>query len=82
MAGAVLVMTGATVATRIVMVTFCVALGSVAFAACTTKLKLPVAVGVPLNTPLLALRVRPVGNAPLVMLQVIGVVPVAVKLWL
>ena len=82
MAGALLVMVGETVGAVMAMVTFWVALGRVALAAWTTKLKLPVAVGVPERTPLLPFRVRPVGGVPLVMLQVIGVVPVAVKLWL
>ena len=63
------------------MVTFWVALGAVPLAAWTVKPNEPAVVGVPLNMPLVALRVRPAGSAPVAMLQVIGVVPVAVKLW-
>ena len=73
-------MTGASCA--ITMVLLCDALGSVPLAAWTTKLTLPAAVGVPLNTPLLALSVRPGGVVPLAMVQLMGVVPLAVKVWL
>lgn len=48
-------------------------------AAWMRKPKVPAVVGVPLNTPLAALSVRPLGTVPVAMLQVIGVVPVAVK---
>ena len=44
--------------------------------ACTVKLKVPFAVGVPEITPLVE-RVNPVGKSPAVFVQVIGVVPVA-----
>ena len=75
-----LVMTGvAGVAGVIVMVAFCVALGGVPLAACTVKLNEPAVVGVPLNTPLVALSARPGGTVPVAIDQVIGVVPVAVK---
>ena len=46
------------------------------------KPKEPATVGVPLNTPLVVLSVSPVGSVPVAMLQVIGVVPLAVKVWL
>ena len=62
-------------------VTAWVALGGVPLAAWMVKLNVPAAVGVPLSTPLVALRVRPVGNVPVATLQVIGVVPVAVNVW-
>ena len=77
-----LVMSGATDPEAMTIVTFCVALGSVPLAACTTKLKLPGVVGVPERTPVLLFRLRPAGSVPLVILHVIGVVPLAVKLWL
>ena len=75
-------MIGATVAAVMVMELFWVAFGNVPLAACTVKLNEPAVVGVPLNTPLAALRASPAGSVPVAMLQVIGVVPVAVKVWL
>jgi len=49
-------------------------------AACTVKLKLPDAVGVPASTPVLLLSVMPAGKAPAEIVQVIVVgTPVAVK---
>ncbi len=36
---------------------------------CTVKLETPTTVGVPLMTPVLAFKCKPVGKAPLVMLQ-------------
>ena len=63
------------------MVAFWVALGRVPLAAWTVKLNVPAAVGVPLTRPLVALRVRPAGSEPVMTLQVIGAVPVAVKVW-
>ena len=64
------------------MVLFWVAFGNVPLAACTVKLNEPAVVGVPLNTPLVALKARPAGKVPEATLHVIGVVPVAVKVWL
>ena len=64
------------------MVLACCALGAVPLAAWTVKVNDPAAVGVPLNMPLAALSVSPVGSVPVAMLQVIGEVPVAVKVWL
>ena len=52
------------------------------FVALTVKLNVPVAVGMPVIAPLVAFRFRPVGNVPLLIAQVIGVVPVAASLWL
>ena len=78
--GAVLVMTGATVAALMTMVLLWVAFGNVPLAACTVKLNDPAAVGIPLRTPVVALSVRPVGSVPEDTLQVMGVVPLAVKL--
>ena len=72
-----LVMTGTGGLMRMVKVM--VALGVVPFAAWMVKANELAVVGVPLNTPLVALRVRPAGTVPVTMLQVIGVVPVAVK---
>ena len=51
--------------------------------AVTVKLKSPVAEGVPLRTPLLLLRVRPVGKVPVVVLNVyVPLPPVAWIVWL
>ena len=66
----------------LVMVLFWVAFGNVPLAACAVKLNEPAIVGVPLITPVVLLSVRPVGSVPLAMLQVIGVVPLAVRVWL
>jgi len=52
------------------------------FAALTVKLNVPDAVGIPVIAPVVSFKLRPVGNAPLVIVQVIGVVPVAASLWL
>ena len=75
-------MAGATVAAVMVMLALWVAFGNVPLAACTVKLNEPAAVGVPLTTLLTLLSVRPAGSAPLATLQVMGVVPLAVKVWL
>ena len=80
--GAELVMIGATVAAAMTTELFWVALGNVPLATWTVKLNEPAVVGVPFNTPLVPLSVRPAGNVPLAMLQVIGAVPLAVKVWL
>ena len=79
LAGVTLVMFGAADAAAMTMVTLCVALGRVPLAACTANVNEPAVVGVPLRMPLEALSVRPVGNVPVAMDQVIGAVPVAVK---
>lgn len=50
--------------------------------ALTVPLNVPATDGMPLNTPLVLLIVRPVGSMPVAMLQVIGVLPVAAKVWL
>ena len=52
------------------------------FSALTVKLAVPAAVGVPLILPVPLFRLRPSGRAPLLMLHVMGVVPVAVRIWL
>ena len=72
-----LVMTGIGVAMMIV--TFWVALGKVLFEALTAKPKVPATAGVPLRTPVVALRVSAVGAEPEIMAQLIGAVPLAVK---
>ena len=72
-------MVGATVAVVMMMVLLCVALGNVPLAACMVKVNEPATVGVPLRTPVVLLRVRPLGSVPVVNVQVMGAVPVAVK---
>ena len=62
------------------------------FVALTVKLYVPIAVEVELNTtisvgvpeitPVVSFKIRPVGSVPLAIDHVIGVVPVAVSLWL
>jgi hypothetical protein len=52
------------------------------FVALTVKLNAPIAVGVPEITPLAVFKLKPVGNVPLLIDQVIGVVPVALTVWL
>ena len=47
--------------------------------ALTVKLKVPAAVGVPVIAPLDVFRFKPVGSVPLLIAQVMGVVPVAVR---
>ena len=73
--GAMLVSVGAGLLT--VMLKFCVAAGLTPFEAVTVPLNVPAAVGVPEIVPVL-LSVRPVGKAPLVMLNVGAGLPVAV----
>ena len=51
-------------------------------AALTVKLAVPAAVGVPLILPVFSSNVRPSGRAPPIMFHVMGVVPVAVRVWL
>ena len=82
LAGVALVIVGAAVAAATTMVLLWVAFGTVPLAAWMPKLNEPAAVGVPLRTPDVALSVRPDGSVPVAMLQVIGVVPAAVKVWL
>ena len=54
-----------------------------ALLALTVALNVPAAVGVPLNMPLMLSRVSPAGSGPAgARLQVIGVVPLAMKVWL
>ena len=52
------------------------------FVALTVKLDVPAVVGVPVIAPVVAFKVKPVGNVPSVTAHVIGVVPVAVSFWL
>ena len=52
------------------------------FVALTVKLNVPAVVGVPIIAPVDAFKLKPVGNEPLLIDQVIGVVPVAASLWL
>ena len=52
------------------------------FVALAENLNVPSVVGVPEINPVLAFRLKPAGRLPLTISQVIGGVPVAVKLWL
>ena len=52
------------------------------FVALTIMSDAPATVGVPVIAPVDAFRLRPVGNEPVVIDHVIGVVPVAASLWL
>ena len=47
--------------------------------ALAVKLNVPAVVGVPVIAPLDVFRFKPVGSEPLLIAQVIGVVPVAVR---
>jgi len=58
-----------------------VASGETPFTALTVKLNVPAAVGVPEITPPLE-RLKPPGRVPLAMLHVMGVSPLAVRVWL
>jgi hypothetical protein len=53
-----------------------------AFVALTVNLDVPIAVGVPDITPVVSFKLRPAGSVPPDIDQVIGVVPVAVSVWL
>ena len=50
--------------------------------ALTVKVELPAVVGVPLISPVSLFRLRPSGRAPPLMLHLMGVVPLAVRVWL
>ena len=50
--------------------------------ALTVKVEVPSAVGVPLISPVSLFRLRLAGRLPPSMLHVMGVVPVAVRIWL
>ena len=52
------------------------------FSALTVKLAVPAVVGVPLISPVVSSSVRPSGRAPPLMLHLMGVVPLAVRVWL
>ena len=52
------------------------------FVALIVKLDVPIAVGIPVIVPVAAFKLKPVGSVPLETDQVIGVVPVALSLWL
>ena len=54
----------------------------VVFVALTVKLDVPIVVGVPVIAPDVSFKLKPAGRLPLAIDQVIGVVPVAVNLWL
>ena len=50
--------------------------------ALTVKLDVPAAVGVPVIAPVLLLSFKPAGREPAVMVQTMGVWPVAARVWL
>jgi len=52
------------------------------FVALTVKLYVLAAVGVPVIAPVAEFKLKPVGNVPLATAHVIGVVPVALSVWL
>ena len=52
------------------------------FAALTVKLKTPAVVGFPVIAPLVVFRLKPVGNVPPEIDQVIGDVPIELRVWL
>jgi hypothetical protein len=52
------------------------------FVALTVKLNVPTVVGVPDINPVFVFKPKPVGRLPSVIIHVIGVVPVAVRVWL
>jgi len=52
------------------------------FVALTVKLNVPIVVGVPEITPVASFKLRPAGSARLEIDQVIGVEPVAARVWL
>ena len=54
----------------------------VVFVALTVRLDVPIAVEIPVMAPEVSFRLKPTGRLPLAIAQVIGVVPVAVNLWL
>ena len=75
------VMAGATGCDTISMLSALVSLPE-ALVAFTVKLAVSTVVGVPLITPVSLSSERPAGKLPLSMLQVIGVSPVAARVWL
>ena len=52
------------------------------FVALTVKLDVPAVVGVPVIAPVVPFKFKPVGRLPLAIAHVIGVVPVALSVWL
>ena len=52
------------------------------FVALTVKLHVPIVVGTPVIVPVLSFKLKPAGRLPFATVQVIGVVPVAMSLWL
>jgi hypothetical protein len=52
-----------------------------AFVAVIVKVEVPATVGVPLMTPVEEPSKSPAGSVPLAILQVMGAVPVAVRVW-
>jgi len=52
------------------------------FVALTVKLNVPAAIGVPVIAPVDVFKFKPVGRLPFTILHVIGVVPVALRVWL
>jgi len=52
------------------------------FVALAVKLNVPVTVGVPVIAPVDAFKLKPAGSFPPLIDQVMGVVPVALSVWL
>ena len=53
-----------------------------AFVALIVNLNVPIAVGIPVITPVVSLKIRPAGSVPLAIDQFIGIVPVTLSLWM
>ena len=52
------------------------------FVALIVKLNVPADVGVPVMAPVVPFKLKPIGNVPLATAHVIGIVPVALSVWL
>jgi len=75
------VMVGATGAELMTMLSALVAFPAL-FVALTVKLNVVAVVGVPVIAPVDVFKLRPPGRLPLAIAHVIGVVPVAARVWL
>jgi hypothetical protein len=78
----VVVISGATGAAVIAMLKSFVASGETPLAAVTVNAAVSTVVGVPAISPVAAFNVRPAGSVPVVTDQVMGLLPVAVNVWL
>ena len=75
------VIVGATASVSMVMLN-CFESDDTEFVALTVKLNVSADVGVPEIAPVVLFKLNPVGRLPLAIDHVIGVVPVAVSVWL